>query len=628
MKAGLKTYEAFKQVISEVGNIRLAWFTTFNLNMDFFEKFVLSALAKMDPMELRSIKDYEALNERLLNSEDQGVDIKVFHDFRALNINVKKTSVPCIGVNPAELGDDFKYGVFHPKVILLVNEENEAWLITGSQNLTMAAWAKNVEAIAIRKLNDKENAQLVVDFFSAIVSSDEDQASLQSLNRIWQKSLKGKADWFFTHTLSGRGLLDRIGGVSVSSLHVWSPYFSDGMVSLIQEHFSWTKDLCIIPDVTAAGSIRMTDEEIKSVLVHNRIQFLNDTNAKTFETLVHAKVWVTQHHLAIGSWNFTKAGLHLIPQASNIEAGIVQEWSKTDYNAFLKSADLNEMALPEGMIKEELEDERSDLLFNWRISCQLYADWSIYQYRLECSEDLFEREYFFDLPGRATRVSSIKFRDNSIGFFDEHKRLLKDRLFSVYDQAEGGEKVFMGVMVELNPIHRPAVGFESIDDLLRAWSDRLPEKKTQFHQVNYTLDTETGEELTEQMTQALRGDYSNAWFTMFLAFEQMKIRLSEVSKDAQELNMLGYRIPGSITQISEHLHVVRNKWESDSVEMSEVFIWFIINEGNQVIEQFNLIKPNDSPFIEKVKNIDLQFKDVDKSKMKKWLEYIQLQCKY
>ncbi len=627
MKQGVKTYEAFKQVISEMGNIRLAWFTTFNLNMDFFEKFVLSALAKMEPMELRSIKDYEALNERLLNA-DEGMDIKVFHDFRALSINVKKTSVPCIGVNPAQLGDDFKYGVFHPKVILLVNEENEAWLITGSQNLTMAAWAKNVEALAIRKLNDKENAQSVVDFFSAIVSSDEDQASLQSLNRIWQKSLKGKDDWFFTHALSGKGLMDFIGGAPASPLHVWSPYFSDGMVSLIQEHFSWTKDLFIIPDVTTAGSIRMTDEEIKSVLFDNRIQFLNDASSKTFETLVHAKVWVTQHHLAIGSWNFTKAGLHLMPQASNIEAGIVQEWSKTDYDAFLKSADLNEIALPKGMIKEELEDERCELLSNWRISCQLYADWSIYQYRLECSEDLFEREYFFDLPGRSKRVSSKKFRDGTIGFFGEYKRLLKDRLFSVYDQAEGGEKVFMGVMVELNPIHRPAVGFESIDDLFRAWSDRLPEKKTQFHQVNYTLDTETGEELTEQMTQALRGDYSNAWFTMFLAFEQMKIRLTEVSKDARELNMLGYRIPGSITQISEHLHVVRSKWESDTVEMSEVFIWFMINEGNHVIDQFNLIKPDESPFIEKVKNIDLQFKDVDKSKMKKWLEYIQLQCKY
>jgi hypothetical protein len=628
MKAGIKTYEAFKQVISEAGNVRLAWFTTFNLNMDFFEKFVLSALAKMDPMELRSIKDYEALNERLLHSEEQGADIKVFHDFRALSINVKKTSVPCIGVNPAQLGDDFKYGVFHPKVILLVNDKNEAWLITGSQNLTIAAWSKNVEAIAIRKLNDKQNAQSVVDFFSAIVSSKQDQASLQSLNRIWQKSLNGKADWFFTHALSGKGLLDFIGGVPASPLHVWSPYFSDGIVSLIQEHFSWTKELCIIPDVTPAGSIRMTDEEIKSVLLDNRIHFLNDTNARSFEALVHAKVWLTQHHLAIGSWNFTKAGLHLLPQGSNIEAGIVQEWEKADYSTFLKSANLNEMALPKGMVKEELENEKSDLLSNWRISCQLYADWSIYQYRLECSEDLFEQEYFFDLPGRSKRVSNKKFRDNTIGFFDEHKRLLKDRLFSVYEQAEGGEKVFMGVIVELNPNHRPAVGFESIDDLFRAWSDRLPEKKTQFHQINYIVDTETGEELTEQISQALRGDYSNAWFTMFLAFEQMKIRLKVVSNDSRELNMVGYRIPGSITQISEHLNVVRNNWESETLEMSAVFVWFMINEGNQVIEQFNLIKPNESPFIEKVKNIDLQFKDVDMAKMRKWLEYIQLQCKY
>jgi hypothetical protein len=74
--------------------------------------------------------------------------------------------------------------------------------------------------------------------------------------------------------------------------------------------------------------------------------------------------------------------------------------------------------------------------------------------------------------------------------------------------------------------------------------------------------------------------------------------------------------------------VVKSKWESEGVEMSAVFIWFMINEGNQVIEQFNQTKPKESPLIEKVKNIDLQFKDIDKVKMKKWLEYIQLQCKY
>lgn len=627
MKQGVRAYEAFKQVVSEMGNIRMAWFTTFNLNMDFFEKFVLSALAKMEPMELRSIKDYEALNERLLNA-DEGMDIKVFHDFRALSINVKKTSVPCIGVNPAQLGDDFKHGVFHPKVILLVNDQHDAWLITGSSNLTMAAWSKNVEGIAVRQLKDKQNAQSIVRFFSDILNAEEDQQRLNGLNRIWQKKFNDEADWNFTHTLSGKGLLELIGDNETPHLHVWSPYFSEGMRALIQEYFSWTAQCSIIPDITPSGAIRITDDEIKSVLSDNGIQFLGDANAHSFETLVHAKVWVTQRYLAIGSWNFTKAGLHLMPQASNIEAGIVQKWSKGDYQSFLKSTQLTTMTLPKGMVKEEMEDERSDLLAHWRISCQLYADWSNYQYRLESGDDFFEREYFFDLPGRPKRVSSKKFSVGAVGFFDEHKRLLKDRLFSVYDQAEGGEKVFMGVMVELNPIHRPAVGFESIDDLFRAWGDRLPERKTQLHQVNYNPDTETGEELTEQISQALRGDYSNAWFSMFLAFEQMKIRLTAVSQDPRELNMVGYRIPGSITQLSEHLNVVKSKWESEGVEMSAAFIWFMINEGNQVIEQFNQTKPKESPLIEKVKNIDLQFKDVDKAKMKKWLEYIQLQCKY
>ena len=83
MAEGLKTYHELK-LISEVGVLKTAWFTTFNFSIDFFEKYVLSALVKTNPFDLKNIKDFEALNDRILNAEGGAVDVKVFHDYRAV----------------------------------------------------------------------------------------------------------------------------------------------------------------------------------------------------------------------------------------------------------------------------------------------------------------------------------------------------------------------------------------------------------------------------------------------------------------------------------------------------------------------------------------------------------------
>ena len=122
---------------------------------------------------------------------------------------------------------------------------------------------------------------------------------------------------------------------------------------------------------------------------------------------------------------------------------------------------------------------------------------------------------------------------------------------------------------------------------------------------------------------------------MFLAFEQIRIRLEEAAGISspklkeRELSMIGYRIPGSVTQLSEHLSYLKEKMNSSENEMSSSFIWFMINEGNQVINLFNKYNfNNNSPLIQNIENIELDFNNVKKSQMKKWLNYIQKSCSY
>ncbi len=629
MAKGLKLYDEFKALISEVGEVKIAWFTTFNLSLDFFEKYILSALVSIDPFNVRNLKDFEALNDRIINAENGSMDVKVFHDYRAIRPDVKKTCIQTIGINPKNIDTEFTNGVFHPKVALIVNAEDEAWIVTGSANLSLSAWSKNSECLVIKKIEDQRNAESITDFFIDLLPSRAERDKLRSINSNWQHNLKPDDNWKFINSLAKDKLLDYINHQYTAEMMVWSPYFSEDFAELIEKHLSNIIELKVIPDLTDAGTVRMTPEGLKSALANPSLSMQKDLQNDHTENLVHAKVWVTPNTIAIGSWNFSKAGLNLSINANNIEAGIVEEIDHNSYQEFKKSCKLTKLEQPEGMAKEDLEDEKKDLLNNWSISCQIYADWSTYQYQLQSEEDLSNQKLYIDLPGKKSRISLQQFSDDGVDFSREYKSLLKDRLFTIYDKKEDGNKVYLGVIIELNPIERPSVGFDSLDDLLRAWSDGRPESKTQFHQMNFDADTESGEELSDKITKALKGDYSNAWFTMFLAFEQFRARLEAAKGDKRELKILGYRIPGSVVQLNEHLTLLKTEIDTKENDMSRSFIWFMINEGNQVITLFNnFYEDGKMSKIERIENIELDFNQVSKRKMTKWLKYIKESCSY
>ena len=68
---------------------------------------------------------------------------------------------------------------------------------------------------------------------------------------------------------------------------------------------------------------------------------------------------------------------------------------------------------------------------------------------------------------------------------------------------------------------------------------------------------------------------------------------------------------------------------SGETEMSRSFIWFMINEGNQVINLFNKYNAKDDhPQVENIANIELDFDNVNKSQMNQWLKYIKESCSY
>ena len=57
----MKLLNTFKNIVDDISP-EICWFTTFNLNVEILEKYVLTAIAGKEPSELKRAEDYEALN--------------------------------------------------------------------------------------------------------------------------------------------------------------------------------------------------------------------------------------------------------------------------------------------------------------------------------------------------------------------------------------------------------------------------------------------------------------------------------------------------------------------------------------------------------------------------------------
>ena len=73
----IKLYKHFTEQINKIGKPKRAWFTTFNLDIHFFEKYILSSLLGYSFKELKSPYEYEALNAHLANDQEALEDDKV-----------------------------------------------------------------------------------------------------------------------------------------------------------------------------------------------------------------------------------------------------------------------------------------------------------------------------------------------------------------------------------------------------------------------------------------------------------------------------------------------------------------------------------------------------------------------
>lgn len=575
--------------VTSMGPLRRAWFTTFNLDIEFLETFVLPAVVGAEPPRNRI--EFEQLQQELT---DQGIDVRVFCDPRFIDTNrIKRTCVPIHAVRPDRLSERFgKLSLFHPKVIYLEDDAGRCVIGAGSANLTLSGWGRNLEAFIFYEVESLSNYREIRRFFdhlfhAADVQDDERKRPERP------KFAKNNEKWRFIHSLQNRSFAEQLfDGSAASDIVVWSPYLPRDLASFIGklQTSMATSNLRVhlVPDRIQNKFLRTQwSEELGQLIERGHLTFYDSPVERYHRTdLCHAKIWKFGKALAVGSWNFTGPGSNSLcddrgkwSRDNNIEAGIIIEdandWRLMHGKALALGED--DCASEELLAEEELEP--GDLPpFDLHVT----FDWHVQAYAFSGAwmGNGGREGYSVRLPGVDTLVplkwarsgAPVQPAQNSVN----DSVLIRDRIFRV---LHDGKEVHHGIIGEVNLKSRRAQTFNNLNDLLEALVHRDdlgsladlplrgPDDRDRFPDDSLTPPGLGADLLRREISESS----SISYFRLFKAMHDYRQRYSAVDK-LEQLEKQVFVAPGCL------LELVEKASETIQTEDRLVFNWFLANE--------------------------------------------------
>lgn len=571
----MKLYQTYKKIVSLLKPVKLAWFTTFNLDPELIEKFLLPCIVDKEPSDLVTAEDFEALNVEL-QDRDRNIDIRVWYDYRALNLrNNKRTTIDLFPVDPRKLYKINKTdAIFHPKVIFLKGV-NEAYIITGSANLSISAWSSNCESVIVKKIDNQRNANEIISFFNLI------GADTSKLRKEVSLLNNKKSDWQFIYSLNNN--FNLFNYLDNGNLSIWSPYFSKStnefLNSLQKQGY---KKITVIPDVSESGKIHILSDELELLQNNTSVSLCKSAQYDEKQQLHHAKVWLTPGSLAVGSWNCTHraTGLDISEPEKNVEAGIVIKSDPSiekKLQAGLGPHDFNNIS---GLKQNQMDEEWEKVLSPYTFCINIIADWNKFIYVLDT--DNFENKFTVSLPDNQNEKVLLK-NVNGLSFLKNYRKVLKDKIFTVYDDS--GKEIFKGYLREIGKSERPVFGYASLSDLLDSLIDN-PLGETPLKHCQYRLQTEEGIS-NEGYHPPPQYSGSESYYSMFVCFQKLLDNIENISGEQEKLDNLGFRLPGSIINIIQLVDESLQKALEENNQDSLLYHYFLVCEVNSCVNAFN-----------------------------------------
>ena len=633
----MKLLSAFKDQLKELGELRYVWLTSFNINIEFIETYLLPVVLDMEQPKTRL--DYEHFQIALTEKE---IDFRVFCDRRFMEADRnKRTAIPVHGVSPAQWEEWFsEESLFHPKVIYLEDRDGKRILGTGSANLTLSGWGRNQEVFSFLRVDTKEQYDSVKDFFAEIAAKlglSEGLPERRGLPR-------DEGGWVFVHSFQNESFIKQLfANARARELLVWSPYLSKDVAAFIKRLKSVVaaKDLEIhlVPDRVMGQFIRTPwTGALQELSNSGTLTFYeNPTSRHDNVELCHAKVWKLGSKLAIGSWNFTTKGANLPDEAgkwdkiANIEAGVLV----TDPNSWRSTVGKKiKLSAKDFASDDLLQEEALDVPDQPPFDIQVQFDWREQKYIFSGHwyEGTPEEGYAVKVPGHETPIPLVwrpQKKELNVRALEisDPMALLHERRFQV---ARGKKDVYRSLITEIGLAYRRAQAFESLNGLLEAFvfgDESGPGDNTPFRippSQNSESPTDEFIEDTQVEVSPTTGDIS--YFRLFQATHQYKEKLKAITSVA-ELNSWVFKRPGCLVELVEKTK------EKVSAGKPTPFNWFLAQEVRMLCHKADkqrreLGKTKDSLPKSRWDELNLDLPSLPAGIQRDYVELIQKECGY
>lgn len=325
-------YEWLLDKLNECKGYEIAFMTTFNFDVDFFERSVLSILYSNDIKNVSVFVDSEELSKALSRTEFTSMGQRYI-------------------VNPVRMKSSF-----HPKLILLLGPAGAA-LFVASVNLTVSGYYQNNEIFNYYVLDEKhsENIGLIYDaykFFKSInsLSYGLDEALFEKADdyRYLQKEPELNQDCRLIHNFE-TPIINQIQEIieEAKYIDVAVPYYDNGLSALkeIQRSFPGAVIRTYIQNNSCRVHLKKLLDTLSEDLIIGFSGF--DGGSKYF---YHGKVirFVTsdKSYILYGSANCTKAALlETHESGGNIECDVLEKGNVNEFDYFFDAFEKDDREL-------------------------------------------------------------------------------------------------------------------------------------------------------------------------------------------------------------------------------------------------------------------------------------------
>lgn len=310
--------EKILDVFSKSAGYDIALMTTFNFDIDFFERTVLNRLYDNNVKKVSLFVDSYELNKALSETTYTSMG-KKYH------------------MNPVEMKE-----AFHPKLILLLGD-NSAQLVVASANITINGYLKNNEIFNVFQYDDKhqENLKVInaaISFFEELNSNSQnpDTAIFDEIkNLIYYGKTNINNELFLLQNIN-KSILSQITDIVVDAveINVAVPYYDNylGALEALHENYPDAKINLYIQNRKSKFPIEYKDNDyISNIFAFDKC---NDSAA-----FYHGKVFrfITTEatYFLYGSANCTKSALVKTKMDNgNVECCILEKGEENDFDAF------------------------------------------------------------------------------------------------------------------------------------------------------------------------------------------------------------------------------------------------------------------------------------------------------